>query len=112
MAAPGQVLRAGAGAAAVQAADHGGGLRPLFPDRALLPRRGQPRRPQPGRVLPARPGDEIRRAGRRGQRKRAGAGGGMEERRVGKEGVRKRRTGGCTYPKKKKQSNKKSSSTR
>ena len=39
-AASGQVLRAAAGAAAVQAAHHGGGLRPLFPDRALLPRRG------------------------------------------------------------------------
>ena len=41
----GQVLRASAGAADVQAADHGRGLRPLFPDRALLPRRGRPRRP-------------------------------------------------------------------
>ena len=40
-----QVLRAAAGAAAVQAAADGRGLRPLFPDRALLPRRGQPRRP-------------------------------------------------------------------
>ncbi len=40
-----QVLRAAAGAAAVQAAADGGGLRPLFPDRALLPRRGEPRRP-------------------------------------------------------------------
>ena len=37
---PGQVLRAAAGAAEVQAAAHGRGLRPLFPDRALLPRRG------------------------------------------------------------------------
>ena len=43
--ASGQVLRAAAGAAAVQAADHGGGLRPLFPDRALLPRRGRAGRP-------------------------------------------------------------------
>ena len=41
----GQVLRAPAGAADVQAADHGRGLRPLFPDRALLPRRGRARRP-------------------------------------------------------------------
>ena len=40
-----QVLRAAAGAAAVQAARHGGRLRPLLPDRALLPRRGLPRRP-------------------------------------------------------------------
>ena len=61
----GQVLRAAAGAAAVQAADHGVGLRPLFPDRALLPRRGSARRPPAGRVLPARPRDELRRAGRR-----------------------------------------------
>ena len=41
----GPILCAAAGAAAVQAADHGGGLRPLFPDRALFPRRGWPRRP-------------------------------------------------------------------
>ena len=34
-----QVLRAAAGAPAVQAAADGGGLRPLLPDRALLPRR-------------------------------------------------------------------------
>ena len=40
-----QILRAPAGAADVQAADHGRRLRPLFPDRALLPRRGCPRRP-------------------------------------------------------------------
>src|SRR5262249_58984719 len=39
-AAPGEILRAAAGAAAVQAADHGLGLRPLLPDRSLLPRRG------------------------------------------------------------------------
>ena len=43
-----RVLRAAAGAAAVQAAPHGQRLRPLFPDRALLPRRGWPRRPHPG----------------------------------------------------------------
>ncbi len=41
---PRQVLRAAAGAAAVQAAGHGGRVRPLLPDRALLPRRGGPRR--------------------------------------------------------------------
>ena len=41
----GQILRAPAGAADVQAIDHGRRLRPLFPDRALLPRRGRPRRP-------------------------------------------------------------------
>ncbi len=44
-AAPGQVLRPAAGAAAVQAVADGRGLRPLFPDRALLPRRGRARRP-------------------------------------------------------------------
>ena len=59
----GQVLRAAAGAADLQAADHGVGLRPLFPDRAVLPRRGPARRPPAGRVLPARPRDEFRRAG-------------------------------------------------
>ena len=41
----GQILRAPAGAADVQAAADGRRLRPLFPDRALLPRRGCPRRP-------------------------------------------------------------------
>ena len=55
-----QVLRAAAGAAAVQAAADGVGLRPLFPDRALLPRRGPARRPSAGRVLPARRRDELR----------------------------------------------------
>src|SRR3546814_7459764 len=38
--ASGQVLRAAAGTADVQAAADGGGIRSLFPDRALLPRRG------------------------------------------------------------------------
>jgi len=37
-----------AGAAAVQAAHHGGGFRPLFPDRALFPRRGCARDRSPG----------------------------------------------------------------
>ena len=69
---PGQVLRAAAGAAAVQAAHHGGGLRPLFPDRALLPRRGRARRPLARRVLSARSGDELRHAGRCVRRGRAG----------------------------------------
>ena len=72
-AAPGQVLRAAAGAAAVQAADHDRGLRPLFPDRAVLPRRGRARRPLAGRVLPARRRDELRRAGGRLPGGRAGA---------------------------------------
>lgn len=40
-------------------------LRPLLPDRALLPRRGRARRPLARRVLPARHGDELRRAGGR-----------------------------------------------
>ena len=57
----GQVLRAAAGAAAVQAAADDVGLRPLLPDRAVLPRRGPARRPPARRVLPARPRDELRR---------------------------------------------------
>jgi hypothetical protein len=40
-----QVLRAPAGAAAVQAAPDGVGLRQVFPDRALFPRRGPAGRP-------------------------------------------------------------------
>ena len=47
-ASPGNVLRAAAVAAAVQAAADGGRLRPLLPDRALLPRRGPARRPPAG----------------------------------------------------------------
>ncbi len=70
--ASGQVLRPAAGAAAVQAAVHDVGLRPLFPDRALLSRRGRARRPLAGRVLPARSGDGVRRAGGRVRRGRAG----------------------------------------
>ena len=69
-----QVLRAAAGAAAVQAAADGGGLRPLFPDRAVLPRRGEPRRPLARRVLSARFRDVVRDPGRRVRRDRAGAG--------------------------------------
>ncbi len=61
----GQVLRPAAGPAAVQAAADDVGLRPLLPDRALLPRRGPARRPPAGRVLPARRRNELRRAGRR-----------------------------------------------
>ena len=49
-----QVLRPAAGAAAIQAAADDGRLRPLFPDRALFPRRGPARRPPAGRILPAR----------------------------------------------------------
>ena len=82
----GQVLRAAAGAAAVQAAHHDRGLRPLFPDRAVLPRRGRARRPLARRVLPARRRDELRHAGRRVRRGRAG-----DARRV--RGVRRRQAG-------------------
>ena len=67
-----QVLRAAAGPAAVQAAADGVGLRPLLPDRAVLPRRGSARRPPAGRVLSARRGDELRRAGRHLRRHGAG----------------------------------------
>ena len=59
-----QVLRAAAGAADLQAAADGLGLRSLFPDRALLSRRGSARRPAAGRILPARRGDELRHPGR------------------------------------------------
>ena len=69
-----QILRAAAGAADVQAADHGRRLRPLFPDRALLPRRGRPRRPLARRILPARFRNELRHAGRCFRSDRAGAG--------------------------------------
>ena len=69
-----QVLCPAAGAADVQAAADGVGLRPLLPDRALLPRRGRARRPRAGRVLPARLRDELRHPGRRVRRHRAGAG--------------------------------------
>ena len=81
-----KVLRAAAGAAAVQAAHHGVGLRPLFPDRALLPRRGRARRPLARRVLSARSGDELRHPAGRVRRGRAG-----DARRV--RGVRRRQAG-------------------
>src|SRR5262249_22142768 len=54
-AASGEILRAAAGAAAVQAADHDFRLRPLLPDRPLLPRRGCARRSLARRILSARP---------------------------------------------------------
>src|SRR3546814_9032142 len=50
----GEVLCASASAADVQAAADGGGVRPLFPDRALLSRRGCARRSLARRVLPTR----------------------------------------------------------
>ena len=56
--AAGQVLRAAAVAADLQAAADDVGLRPLLPDRALLPRRGPARRP-PARVHPARHRDVV-----------------------------------------------------
>ena len=71
--APGEILRAAAGAAAVQAAHHDRRLRPLLPDRALLPRRGRPRRPLARRVLSARHRDELRHPGRCLPGGRAGA---------------------------------------
>ena len=82
----GQVLRAAAGAAAVQAAHHDVGLRSLFPDRAVLPRRGRARRPLARRVLPARSRDELRHPGGRVRRGRAG-----DARRV--RGIRRRQAG-------------------
>ena len=86
-----QVLRAAPGAAAVQAAHHGRGLRPLFPDRALLPRRGPARRPLARRVLPARHGDELRHPGGRLPGHRAG-----DARRL--RGVRRRATRDTRLP--------------
>ena len=87
----GQVLRAAAGAAAVQAAHHDVGLRSLLPDRALLPRRGRPRRPLARRVLPARSRDELRHPAGRVRRGRAG-----DARRV--RGVRGRQAGDAEIP--------------
>ena len=63
-AAAGQLVRAAAVPAAVQAAADGRRHGALLPDRPLLPRRGLPRRPPAG-VHPARHRDELRRAGRR-----------------------------------------------
>ena len=83
---PGQILRAAAGAAAVQAAPDDVGLRPLLPDRAVFSRRGPARRPPAGRVLSARPRDELCRAGRRVR-----GGGARRHRRV--RGVRQGQAG-------------------
>src|SRR3546814_6614988 len=69
----GEVLCASASAADVQAAADGGGVRPLFPDRALLSRRGCARRSLARRVLPTRFRDELRHPGRRLRSDRAGA---------------------------------------
>ena len=59
--APRQVLRAAAVAADLQAAPDDGRLRPLLPDRALLPRRGPARRPPAG-IHAARRRDLLPRA--------------------------------------------------
>ena len=77
--ASGRVLRPAAGPAAVQAAPDGVGLRPLFPDRPVLSRRGCPRRPLAGRVLPARCRNGLRHPGRCVQGDRAGPARGFEE---------------------------------
>ena len=66
---PGQLVRAAADPAAVQAAADGRRAGALLPDRPLLPRRGLPRRPAAG-VHPARHRDELRRAGRRPRARR------------------------------------------
>ncbi len=80
------VLRAAAGAAAVQAAPDDVGLRPLFPDRALFPRRGPARRPPAGRVLPARHRNELRHPGRRVRGDGAGGDGRVRGVRQGQAG--------------------------
>ena len=64
---PGQLVRAAAEPAAVQAAADGRRPGAVLPDRPLLSRRGLPRRPAAG-VHPARHRDELRRAGRRHRR--------------------------------------------
>ena len=58
------LLRPAAISPALQAAPDGLGLRPLLPDRPLLPRRGPARQP-PARVHPARRRDVVRRGPRR-----------------------------------------------
>ncbi len=61
---PRGVLRAAPVAAALQAAPDGRGVRPLLPDRAMLPRRGSARRPSAG-VHPDRRRDGVRDPGAR-----------------------------------------------
>ena len=85
-AAAGQVLRAAAVAAALQAAADGRRLRALLPDRALLPRRGPARRP-PARVHPARPRDGLRRGGGRPRRHGGGHGRGLRGGRLRRAGA-------------------------
>ncbi len=86
-----QILCAAAGAAAVQAAHHGRGLRSLFPDRALFSRRGRARRSQPRRILSARYRDELRHPGRCLRRGRAGAARHFR-------GIRRRQAGDAEIP--------------
>ena len=62
--APGQVLRARREPAALQAALHGRGVRPVLPDRQVLPRRGPAPR-SPARVHADRRRDVVRQPGRR-----------------------------------------------
>ena len=61
--ASGQVLRPAAVAADLQAVADGRGIRPLLPDRAVLPRRGPARRPPAG-IHPARHRDLVPRPAR------------------------------------------------
>ena len=68
--APGRVLRAAAIAADLQADPDGVGDGPLFPDRALLPRRGSARGP-PARVHADRRRDVVRASGERLRHHRA-----------------------------------------
>ena len=79
--AAGQLVRAAAVAAAVQAAADGGRDGAVLPDRPLLPRRGLPRRPAAG-VHPARRRDELRRPGRHHRAVRGDPDRALEARRV------------------------------
>lgn len=60
-AASGQILRAAASSAAVQAATHGGGHRSLLSDCSVFSRRGRAPRSLSGRILPAGLGAGLRR---------------------------------------------------
>ena len=74
-AAPRQILCASAGAAAVQTAAYGVGLRQIFPDCPLLPRRGRKGGQEPRRILSAGHRDVLCHAGRRVRRNGRGADG-------------------------------------
>src|SRR5262249_20919283 len=75
--AAGELLRAAAKPATVQAALHDERLRPLRADRPLLPRRGPARRPAAG-VHATRPRNELRAARGRDEHGRGGDGGGVQ----------------------------------